>query len=35
MKLKLNFQLIAFISHVILSEDLLNDTEKMIHHRKR
>ena len=26
MKLRINFQLITFISHVILSENLLNDT---------
>ena len=28
MKLRLNFQLVAFISHVILSENLVNETKK-------
>ena len=34
MKLRLNFQLIVFISHVILLENL-NETTKMIKLRKR
>ena len=35
MKLRLNFQMTILISHVILSENLLNETKKMIQHRKR
>ena len=33
MKLRLNFQI--FVSHVILSKNLLNETKKMTQHRKR
>ena len=32
MKLRLNFQI--FVSHVILSKNLLNETKKMTQHRK-
>ena len=32
-KLNLTFQLIVFISHVILSENLLNETKKIVQHR--
>ena len=35
MKLRPNFQLIVFISHVIYSENLLDESTKMIQDRKR
>ena len=35
MKLRPNFQLIVFISHVIYSENLLDESTKMIQERKR
>ena len=34
MKLRLNFQMTILISHVILSENLLNETKKMINIEK-
>ena len=35
MKLRPNFQLIVFIYHVIYSENLLDESTKMIQERKR